>query len=86
MTGGLYRALVKAVDDLSLDLAVIDPAIKAHGLDESSNPEIDAFAAFSRVWRWRRTSGWICCRTNGRGLRARGRRSETQNGGEGLRR
>ena len=44
VTGGLYRALVKAVDDLSLDLAVIDPAIKAHGLDESSNPEIDAFA------------------------------------------
>ena len=42
--GGLYGALVKAVDEKKLDLVCIDPAIKAHGLDESSNPDIDVFA------------------------------------------
>ena len=43
--GTLYRALNRAVDDLGLDLICIDPAIKAHGIDENSNPQMDAFAS-----------------------------------------
>ncbi len=42
--GGLYRALSAAIDKLTLDIVAIDPAVKAHELDENSNPEIDAFA------------------------------------------
>lgn len=43
--GGLYRALVDAIDELKLDLVCIDPAIKAHSLSENDNAEIDAFAS-----------------------------------------
>jgi hypothetical protein len=45
VVGGLYRALVKAIDDLKLDIVCIDPAIKAHSVKENDNPEIDAFAS-----------------------------------------
>ena len=45
VAGGLYRALVKAIDDLKLDIVCIDPAIKAHSVKENDNPEIDAFAS-----------------------------------------
>jgi hypothetical protein len=45
VAGGLYRALVKAIDDLKLDIVCIDPAIKAHSVRENDNPEIDAFAS-----------------------------------------
>ena len=43
--GGLLRALVDAVDELKLDLVCIDPAIKAHALNENDNAEINAFAS-----------------------------------------
>lgn len=42
--GGLYDALVAQIDRLNLDLVMIDPAVKAHGLDENDNAAIDAFA------------------------------------------
>lgn len=42
---GLYHALVKLVDDLKLDILCIDPAVKAHSLNENDNAEIDAFAS-----------------------------------------
>jgi AAA domain len=45
MTGALYGAVSAAVDDLQVDLVCLDPAIKAHGVDENSNPQIDAFAS-----------------------------------------
>ena len=45
VAGGLYRALVRAIDDRQLDLVCIDPAIKAHSVNENDNPEIDAFAS-----------------------------------------
>jgi hypothetical protein len=45
VAGGLYRALVKAVDELKLDILCIDPAVKAHSVRENDNPEIDAFAS-----------------------------------------
>jgi hypothetical protein len=45
VAGGLYRALVKAIDELKLDIVCVDPAIKAHSVRESDNPEIDAFAS-----------------------------------------
>jgi AAA domain len=44
-TGALYVAISDAVDELKLDLVCLDPAIKAHGVDENSNPQIDAFAS-----------------------------------------
>jgi hypothetical protein len=43
--GALYPALVNAVDDLKLDILCIDPAVKAHTLNENDNREIDAFAS-----------------------------------------
>ena len=43
--GALYRAISKEIDRLALDVVCIDPAIKAHALDENSNPEMDAFAS-----------------------------------------
>ena len=42
--GKLLSAIAKAVDKWKLDLVCIDPAIKAHSLDEKSNPQMDAFA------------------------------------------
>ena len=45
VAGGLYRALIRAIDDWKLDLVCIDPAIKAHSLKENDNGEIDAFAS-----------------------------------------
>jgi hypothetical protein len=42
--GALYRALAAQIDRLRLDLICIDPAIKAHALDENDNPAIDEFA------------------------------------------
>jgi hypothetical protein len=42
--GALLSAITKAVDKWKLDLVCIDPAIKAHSLDENSNPQMDAFA------------------------------------------
>jgi hypothetical protein len=44
--GALYHALVSKIDQLRLDLICIDPAVKAHGLDENRNTDIDAFATF----------------------------------------
>jgi hypothetical protein len=41
---GRLCAIGRAVDELKLDLVCIDPAIKAHSLDENSNPQMDAFA------------------------------------------
>ena len=43
--GALYDAAGAAVDELKLDLICLDPAIKAHAVDENSNPQIDAFAS-----------------------------------------
>lgn len=43
--GGLYSALSDAVDEIKIDLVCIDPAIKAHALNENDNAEIDAFAS-----------------------------------------
>ena len=42
--GKLLGAIGRAVDKLKLDVVCIDPAIKAHSLDENSNPQMDAFA------------------------------------------
>jgi hypothetical protein len=43
--GPLHPALSRSVDELGLDLICIDPAIKAHGIDENSNPQMDAFGS-----------------------------------------
>ena len=42
--GKLLGAIGRAVDKLKLDVVCVDPAIKAHSLDENSNPQMDAFA------------------------------------------
>ena len=34
-----------ALSGLNLDLVCLDPAIKAHSVDENSNPQVDAFAS-----------------------------------------
>lgn len=44
--GGLYDALKAQIDRRRIDLICIDPAVKAHGLDENDNSAIDEFAAF----------------------------------------
>jgi len=44
VAGGLYYALLTAIKTLNLDLVSIDPAVKAHGLKENVNDEIDVFA------------------------------------------
>lgn len=44
--GGLYTALSVAIDNLKFDLICIDPAVKAHALEENDNPAIDDFATF----------------------------------------
>jgi AAA domain len=43
--GALYTAIGDVVSQLNLDLVCLDPAIKAHSVDENSNPQIDAFAS-----------------------------------------
>lgn len=42
--GELYGDLEAAIARWQLDLVMIDPAIKAHGLDENKNTEMDVFA------------------------------------------
>jgi hypothetical protein len=42
--GELYKALSATIERLKVDLLCIDPAVKAHALEENDNPAIDAFA------------------------------------------
>jgi hypothetical protein len=44
--GGLHRALTSQVERRKLDLLCIDPAVKAHSVEENDNPAIDEFASF----------------------------------------
>ena len=43
--GALHAAIGDVVSQLTLDLVCLDPAIKAHSVDENSNPQVDAFAS-----------------------------------------
>jgi hypothetical protein len=43
---GLHFGIVAQINRLKLDLVIIDPAVKAHGLEENDNPAIDEFATF----------------------------------------
>ena len=89
VAGGLYRALVKAIDELKLDIVCIDPAIKAHSVKGKRQPRNRRFRfaadrsrrgekhrdrpAVSRAQSGRRQR-WRCQSRAGRGL-AQGRSS-----------